>query len=104
MKAVTRQRAARAITLLKQLSRARLRGSDLVLPDGTRFDDRIFDDCFESGDAEEVVVLIMQAHRSDPDLRRAFQHGYSRDFVAAEQWAQTLAEWETRQPGLLPFD
>lgn len=103
MNATTRQRAARAIALLKQLSRARLRGSDLILPDGTCFNDRTFDDCFESGDGEEVVILIMQARRSDPELQHAFRHGYSRDVVDAEQWARTLAGWETRQPGFLPF-
>lgn len=104
MKATTRQRAARAVALLKQLSRARLRGSDLILPDGTCFSDRAFDDCFESGDGDEVVVLIMLAHRSDPELQHAFQHGYARDFVATGQWTQTLAAWEARQPGLLPLE
>lgn len=66
MKAITRQRAARAIVLLKQLSQARLQGSDIILPDGEHFSDRVFDDCFESGDGDDVVVLIMKAHRTDP--------------------------------------
>lgn len=103
MKATTRQRAARAIALLKQLSRARLCGSGLILPDGACFNDRVFDECFESGDGEDVVVLIMQAHLTDPELQHAFQHGYCRDFVATERWAQIFTAWEARQTGLLPF-
>jgi hypothetical protein len=90
--------------LLKQLARAHLRGSEIILPDGEPFDDRCFDDCFESGDGEEVVALIMQAHRTDPDLRHAFEQGYSRNFVAADRWARILEDREARQPGILPLD
>ena len=104
MKAMTRHRADRAIILLKQLARARLHGSDIILPAGEPFNDRFFDDCFEAGDGDEVVVLIMQAHRTDPELQHAFERGFSRDFVDPAGWARILADWETRQPGFLPFD
>lgn len=104
MNAHTRLRAERAIALLKSLAHARLRGSDIILPDGRRFDAREFDDCFESGDGEEVIVLIMRAHRIDPELQAAFAHDLAERYIAHANWAKKLAEWEARQTLPLPLD
>ena len=104
MKAATRRRAARAIALLKGLARAHLRGSEIVLPEGGIFRDRELDDCFEAGDGEDVVVLIMQARRGDAELRDALASGNAHAHVDLDGWTNTLERWEARQPRLLTFD
>jgi hypothetical protein len=104
MNVATRRRAARAIALLKGLARARLRADEIVLPDGGIFSDRGLDDCFEAGDGEDVVILIMQARDTDVELRDALVSGYARAHVDLDGWMRTLERWESRQPGLLSFD
>jgi hypothetical protein len=103
MNAGTRKRAAAAIVLLKALAAARLVHSEIILPDGRVFSDRLLDDCFEAGDGSEVVVLIMQARQTDAELRDALNRDYARTFVDVPGWTRTLGEWEARQPGLLPL-
>ncbi len=98
MKTATRQRAQRAIHLLKLLADARERSDDILLPNGRSFNSRHYDNCFEAGDGTEVVVLIMQALRTDVALQRAFRYGLSRHFVDPEGWGKTLVDWEARQP------
>lgn len=103
MKASTRQRAQRAIDTLKQLADARERSDDILLHNGRSFNIRRYDDCFEAGDGTEVVVLIMQAYRTDEALRRAFRYGMSSRFVDLEGWNKVLADWEANQPATLPL-
>jgi hypothetical protein len=104
MNAATRRSAIRAIAVLKALARARLRGGEIVLPDGGIFRDRELGDCFEAGDGEEVVVLIMHTRDSDAELRDALVSGYARDHVDLDGWLRTLRQWEDRKPGLLSFE
>ena len=104
MNAGTRKRATAAIGPLKALARARLVQSEIILPDGRVFSDRMLDDCFEAGDGSDVVVLVMQARRTDPDLHLAMSRDYACDFVDLPRWSRTLEEWESRQPGLLPLE
>lgn len=104
MTAATRRRAAHAIALFKGLTRAQLRGSELVLPEGRIFSDRELDDHFESGDGEDVAVPIMQERCGDAELRHALVSGYASAHVDLAGWTRTLGQWEARQPGFLPFD
>jgi len=103
MKAATRQRAERAIRILKLLTRAREGSDDIRLADGRCFDLRDYDNCFEAGDGTEVVVLIMQAYRTDEALRWAFRYGLSSRFVDLDGWTKVLADWAARQPAPLPL-
>jgi hypothetical protein len=104
MNAGTRKRAAAAIALLKALAAARLVQSEIILPDGRVFSDRMLDDCFEAGDDTEVIVLLMQTRQTDAELRDAMCRDYARDHVDLPGWTRTLEEWAARQPGLLPLD
>lgn len=103
MKAATRQRAERAIHILKLLADARERSDDILLPNGRSFNSRRYDDCFEAGDGTEVVVLIMQTYRTDEALQRAFRYGVSSRFVDLAGWSKVLADWEANQPAMLPL-
>jgi hypothetical protein len=104
MNTSTRRRAERAIATIKALAHSRLRGSEIILPDATVFCGRTYDDCFESGDGDEVVVLIMQTHAVDAELRTSFDSGYARDRVDAAGWKRRLTEWEARQSMPLRLD
>jgi hypothetical protein len=81
MNAGTRKRATAAIALLKALANARLIHSEIILPDGRVFSDRMLDDCFEAGDGSDVVVLIMQARQTDAELRDAMGRDCSCSFT-----------------------
>ncbi|OAM91689.1 hypothetical protein OH491_24705 [Termitidicoccus mucosus] len=102
MKTATRRRARRAIRILKLLAAAKIHPDGVSLSGGRFFNSRCLDDCFEAGDGTEVVVLIMQACRTDEALRRAFRSGLSSRFVDLDGWSRTLADWEARQPAPLP--
>jgi hypothetical protein len=103
MNAGMRKRAAAAIALLKALAAARLVQSEIILPDGRVFSDRMLDGCLEAGDGSDVVVLIMQARQTDAELRDAMSRDYAREHVDLPGWTRTLEEWEARQPDLLPL-
>jgi hypothetical protein len=102
MKTATRCRARRAIRILKLLPDAKIHPDGGSLSDVRFFNRRCLDDCFEAGDGTEVVVLIMQAYRTDEALRRAFRSRLASCFVDLDGWSKTLADWEARQPAPPP--
>ena len=99
--------AYRALRVLTKLSTATLalRGRTGLcwrFADGTWFEERAYDDCFEMYCGEEVVTRLMSFLDERPDLLAKLQRGVSpaSDFVDLPGWRKTAARLADVQPQL----